>query len=169
MKKILLGSAVLTCFAIAITLLQISCQKTVEAQSANYVLQPATTTTLGGVIIGSGLSVTSAGVLSVNAGTNTAIINKVIFKKTFSSYAEIWTANFDGTSAAKININLPSGIIFSDNMKPSLAPNGTKIFFTAGPSGQYYGDLYSCNADGTSVTKIVDRAGATDIILGGAY
>jgi Tol biopolymer transport system component len=171
MKKILLGSAVLTCFAFAITILQISCQKTVDAQSSSYVLQPATTTTLGGVIVGSGLSVTSAGVLSVTPSSSGSILNKLIFKKNFSGTIppEIWTANYDGTGAAKVNINLPSGIIYSDNMNPAMSPNGTKIFFTAGSSGQYYGDLYSCNVDGSSVTKIVDRGSANDIILGGAY
>ena len=172
MKKILLGSAVLSCFALAITILQISCQKTVDAQTSNYVLQPATTTSLGGVIIGSGLNITSAGVLSVNASSSGSgsVLNKVIFKKTFNGYAEIWIANYDGSSTAKVNISLPSGVVFSDNMNPVMSPNGLKIFFTAAvPNTQFAGDLYSCNADGSSVTKIVDRAGANNIILGGAY
>ncbi len=67
-----------------------------------------------------------------------------------------------------MNITLPSGVEFSDDMNPVMSPNGEKIFFTAGTSP--YGDLYSCNFDGSNLTKIVDRGGGTNnIILGGAY
>lgn len=102
---------------------------------------------------------------------NSTQINKVIFKKVLSiGGAEIWTCNYDGTSASKVNISLPSGVKFSDDMSPVMSPNGQKIFFTAGATsaGNYSGDLYVCNLDGTGVTKIVDRAGG-NIILGGAY
>lgn len=67
MRKLLLGSAVLTLFAISITLFQISCQKESNAQTTTYTLPPATTTSLGGIIVGNGLSVTPSGVLSVTA------------------------------------------------------------------------------------------------------
>ena len=67
-------------------------------------------------------------------------------------------------------IILPSGITFSDNLNPVMSPNGLKIFFTAGVyTLGNYGDLYSCNPDGSSVTKIVATAGGSEIILGGAY
>ena len=69
MKKLLLGSVALTLFSIAIAIFQMSCQKEANAQTGTgtYTLQPATTSTLGGIIVGNGLSVTSNGTLSVNA------------------------------------------------------------------------------------------------------
>lgn len=186
MKKILLGSVVLTFFSISVILFQISCQKgySISAQTNGYTLPPATASTLGGVIVGSGLSITSNGTLSVTttggSGGGLAQLNKVIFKKivvtpgsSVDHVTEIWVANYDGTGAAKINIALPSGIGFSDNANPVMSPNGQKIFFTAGSMGTNQivanGDLYSCNVDGSSVTKIIDKGGVNnDIILGAA-
>jgi Tol biopolymer transport system component len=134
MKKLLMGSVVLTAFAISISLIQMSCSKEALAQ-----------------------------------GNSTSQIGKVIFKKMISNGgAEIWTCNYDGTSAAKVNITLPSGVTYSDDMNPVISPNGQKIFFTAGATGSFKGDLYNCNTDGSSVTKIHDRAGG-NIILGAAY
>src|SRR5947207_15960585 len=68
MKKQVMASIVLTLFVISILLFQISCkkEKITPAQSSNYTLSPATATTLEGVIVGNGLSVTPTGVLSVN-------------------------------------------------------------------------------------------------------
>lgn len=184
MKKVLLGSIVLTFFSISIILFQISCQKgyTINAQTNGYALPPATTSTLGGIIAGNGLSITSNGTLSVistgSSGGGLTQLNKLIFKKVVvtpgSSVAlEIWVANYDGTGATKVNIALPTGVGFSDNLNPVMSPNGQKIFFTAGPIGTSQivanGDLYSCNADGSSVTKIIDKGGANnDIIFGAA-
>ncbi|MBI2284517.1 MAG: hypothetical protein HYU71_12465 [Bacteroidetes bacterium] len=183
MKKILLGSIVLTFFSISVILFQISCQKgyTINAQTNGYTLPAATTSTLGGVIVGNGLSITSNGTLSVTttgSGGGLTQLNKLIFKKNLvtpgsSVVSEIWIANYDGTGAAKVNISLPTGIGFSDNLNPVMSPNGQKIFFTAGPISTSQivasGDLYSCNVDGSSVTKILDKGGANnDIILGAA-
>ncbi len=67
MKKVLLGSIILVAFSIAIVLFQISCQKTAEAQMSNYTLPPATTTNLGGIMVGSGLTVTTSGVVSATS------------------------------------------------------------------------------------------------------
>lgn len=181
MKKILLGSIVLSTFSLAIIMFQISCQKSATAQSGNssYTLPPATSSTLGGVIVGSGLSITSSGILSVTPPTgNTGLtqLNKIIYTKVINSNSsEIWISNYDGTGNAKVNIVLPSGIGFSEEMVPVLSPNGQKIFFTAGTlasgsSRAVYGDIYSCNADGSGVVKIVDRGASTNgIIIGGAY
>lgn len=73
MKKLFLGSIVLMMFSISITLIQISCQKPAEAQTGSntYVLPPATTSALGGVIVGQGLNVTNTGVLSANPSSYT--------------------------------------------------------------------------------------------------
>lgn len=170
-----MSAIVLSCFAIALALFQISCQKDATAQTSNnYTLPPATTSNLGGVIVGNGLSISSNGNLSVNTSTSGGIVqqNKIIFAKSKPSgstfIVEIWTAKYDGSSASKVNITLPAGVIFADGINPAISPDGTKIFFTGATSLLNGADLYSCNADGTNVVKIVDRAGG-GIILGGAY
>ena len=173
-KKILMGSFALLFFSMAMIVFQISCQKDISAQTNGntYTLPPATTSTLGGIIVGNGLSITSNGTLSVTATTSSGLtqLNKLIFKKVISSGAEIWTANYDGSNATKVNIMLPSGISFSDDMNPIMSPDGTKIFFTAGNGGTSGGDLYCCKADGTNVIKIIDKGGINNnIILGAAY
>ena len=50
MKKVLLSTIILTAFALSIILFQISCRKTADAQSPQYILPVATTSRLGGVI-----------------------------------------------------------------------------------------------------------------------
>jgi len=101
-------------------------------------------------------------------GISTTQLNKIIFEKITFPIIEIWMCNYDGTGAAKLNIILPSGVSFSEGYNPVMSPDGKKIFFTAGTGSQTPGDLYSCNSDGTGVTKIVDR-GTGRINLGGAY
>jgi len=50
-----------------------------------------------------------------------------------------------------------------------LSPDGKKIFFNAGPAasiGAFYAgstDIYSCNIDGSSVTKIIDRSTSNSV------
>jgi hypothetical protein len=178
MKKVFLGSIVLVFFAVAICLFQISCTKEAVAQTNNtYVLPPATTTTLGGVIVGNGLSITPTGVLSVNSsGAGLVLQNKILFTKESNSTlaAEIWSANYDGTGASKINIALPSGIVFGADINPRLSPNGLKIFFAAGPANttgvrSSRQDLYSCNANGSGVALVASRGAFDYIQIGGAY
>lgn len=181
MKKLLLGSIAMFLLALSITLFQISCTKEAHAQTNpgnNYVLPPASATTLGGVIVGNGLNITSNGTLSVNTNSSeTTPIGKIIFKKGISANenysVEIWTANYDGTNASKVNIQLPSDISISQNTNVTVSPDGKKIFFTAGEGSSNNvtaGDLYSCNSDGTNVTKIIDKGGNdNDVTIGSAY
>ena len=83
-------------------------------------------------------------------------LNKLIYYKDY----EVWTANYDGTGSSKVNITLPAGIGMAYSSELTLSPNGQKIFFTAGPGTNgtaVNGDLYSCNIDGTGVTKVLDK------------
>lgn len=177
MKKLLLGSISLLLFSVSIFIFQVSCQKTVTAQQNNstYILQPATQTTLGGIIVGDGLQVTSNGTVSVKATSTSGFnkLSKIVYRRTSSdgSIDEIWLANYDGSEQTKINITLPSGIVFGESMQPRLAPDGSKVFFTAAPSTSFSSeDLYSANTDGSNVTKIVDKQGDHfSLTLGGAY
>jgi len=101
--------------------------------------------------------------------TSTTQIGKIIFSRNQT----IWTCNYDGTGLTQVNITLPQGILFTDGVVPIVSPNAQKIFFTAGApynssSNIGTGDLYSCNIDGSGVTKIVDRANGF-INIGQAY
>jgi hypothetical protein len=174
MKKLFLGSIALTTFSISILLFQVSCKKEAKAQTnSNNYLTPATTTTLGGIIVGSGLSVTSNGTLSVNSTGGTTQLNKIIFGKlvTGGGAIEIWTMNYDGSNQTKINIVMPTGEVVND-LNPKLSPDGTKVVFlgTTTASTNNDDDIYTCNIDGSNVTKIYDMpVGTGHTGIGGAY
>jgi hypothetical protein len=100
-----------------------------------------------------------------------SILNKILFVKFINgSRPEIWVANYDGTNSSKVNITLPTGIEFEDGLENlKMSPDGKKIFFNAGPAASigalYAGstDIYSCNFDGSSVTKIIDRTTSNSV------
>jgi hypothetical protein len=173
MKNLLMSTVVLIAFSLAIIIFQMSCKKEVNAQSSpNYTLPIATTSTLGGVIVGSGLSVSNSGVVSVNNSSSTTQVGKVIFKKISKAGSEIWLCNYDGTSPSKVNITLPAGYNFADDMTPMLSPDGKKIFFTAGFLGNSViksDVMFVCNTDGTSVAKILEAGAGITMQIGGAY
>lgn len=171
MKKLLLGSASLCLFSISIMIFQMSCKKDATAQTSNsnYILPPATTSTLGGVIVGNGLSVTGNGTLSVVNSGGVTQQNKILYTKYFSSGSEYYICNFDGTNNQQINITLPANVRKSSEVV--ISPDHQKIFFLANlaiaPSNSY---TYSCNLDGTNVQLVTDHgANATDIELRSAF
>jgi len=156
MKKLLLSSVILTFFAFSIILFQASCQKEALANTESaYTLPPATATTLGGVIVGTGLNVTANGTLNV---TPSGVIqqNKIIFVKRVNSTKEIWTANYDGSNQKKLNIALPSGSRVWDM---SISPDGQNLIFSAFSSGIDESHIYTCKTDGSNLTKIIDGTG----------
>ncbi len=172
MRKLLLGSFILTFFAVSVILIQISCQKESTAQSPTYSLPPATTSTLGGVIIGSGLAVTANGTLSVTCcGSNQQ--SKFLFVKSYLSgpneISEIWTSNYDGTNAQKINIAVPAGMKIDGELGPTISPDRQTMFFSMSTTTTNVNHIYTCKLDGSNVTKIVDGAGMTEINIGAAY
>ncbi len=81
-----------------------------------------------------------------------------------TAVAQIWTANYDGSSQSPINITLPGNYSFrSENC--SLSPDGQKIFFIAFDGGGA-NHIMSCNIDGTNLTDIV--VSSTDMKFGSA-
>jgi hypothetical protein len=176
-KKILMTSAALTVFAISATVFQMSGCKKANAQSGgtNYTLPPATSSTLGGVIVGNGLSVTSNGTLALSTTTNGLTqLNKIIFSKLLigGGTTEIWTMNYDGSNKTKINIVMPAGEEIQLGTAPKLSPDGQKVIFMGRTiaSTNNDDDIYICNIDGTSVTKIYDMpVGTGHTAIGGAY
>lgn len=171
MKKLLLGSATLLMFSIAILIFQMSCKKDAVAQTgtSNYVLPAATTTSLGGVIIGNGLSITGNGTLSVNNNGGNQL-GKILIQLYNPSTAsgEIWIANYDGSDYHKINIVLPSGIKIQQEGR--LSPDGQKLFFGASSAGGVDNYIYVCNIDGSNPQQLLTaNSGQEDFRVAGAY
>lgn len=183
MKKMLLGSFVLILFSTAILLFQISCKKSADAEpggngsnGSGYTLPPATATTLGGVMVGNGLSVSPTGVLSVNGTVGAATqLNKLAFiKYTPETGQEIWLVNYDGTGQTKVNVQLGADQSIVNDVR--LSPDGKKVFFvveTLYPAtpGRRKNDIYSCDVDGSNMKKVYDLpvGNGSSIDLGGAY
>lgn len=177
MKKLLMGSVALTLFSISIIIFQMSCKKDATAQTGgtNYTLPIATSSTLGGVIIGNGLAISSNGTLSTNSTNGIQQLGKLVYLRSDNAGGipdEIWTANYDGTSQTKINITLPANNTISEDIAPKLSPDGLKVFFgvESTVAGQFGTDLYSANINGTNVTNVIDNGGNNKYVtLGGAY
>ena len=152
MKKLLLGSISLFLFSLSILVFQISCKDEAIADIQDYILPPATTSSLGGVIVGGGLNIAENGVIS--ASTNE--INqqgKFIYYRlnTATNTKEIWTADYSGGNPQKLDINLPAGYKINNI---GLTPDGTLLIFNAWNSGR--GNIYTCKTDGTNLSKIIE-------------
>jgi hypothetical protein len=175
MKKLFLGSMALLTFSISVLIVQISCQKGANSQTSNgsnYILPPATTTRLGGVIVGNGLSVTSDGTLSVTSSPG-AQQNKILYYKRRKGYyatnwEEIWTANYDGTGAQRVNIVPPAGMSVSLDSDVSISPDGQRVFFGMTETSTGSVHIYTCKLDGTGLTKIVDGS-TSDVNMDSAF
>jgi hypothetical protein len=145
----------LTPFFISIIFFQISCKKTADAQTTNYTLPPATRTSLGGVIVGNGLSITSNGTLSVtSSGGGITQFNKLLIY----DGQKFATINYDGIVKNFIPVTLPAGRSFRGSTPNGcLSPDGTKLFFeayenTGGTTWKYY--IYACSLNGADLTLV---------------
>ncbi len=164
MKKILFGSIVLSMFSISIILFQISCQKEVIAQTNNpYVLPPATTAALGGVIVGQGLSVSNTGVLSTNSASGVTQQGFLLI----GHNNNFTLMNYDGTNMKTIPIVLPSGRILNGT-NGILSPDGKTLFFEVYESSSNTHFIYSCLIDGTAL-KIITSSTSDSFSFLGAY
>lgn len=163
MKKLFLGSIALTVFSISMLIFQISCQKTVDAQpgGSNYVLPPATTATLGGVIVdGTTIKVDATGKISTVSSTTSNSGSIILYNRRSSSTApdEIWRANIDGSGQQKINISLPAELELnlSDGGAIKVTPDNQIIIFQVRNISTNQAFFYSCSIDGTNAKKIID-------------
>lgn len=155
MKNVFKGSLILAFFSISIAVFNLSCNKEASAQNnTTFSLPAATTSTLGGVIVGQGLSVTSNGTISTQS------VGLLVFAKGGDKNNEFWTSKYDGSGQVKITISSfpPTGEIVKEGIK--LSPDGKKFFFvgftTNGQTTNVDG-LYSCNVDGSGLTKLIDN------------
>jgi len=95
-----------------------------------------------------------------NAGViNTNAANKIVYIKNYRPSGtlinEIWTANLDGSNQQKVNITIPSGK-FIDNENVAISADGSKIIISIWDNiASSTGDIYTCNLDGTGLTRIV--------------
>ncbi|MBF9252649.1 hypothetical protein I2I11_05040 [Pontibacter sp. 172403-2] len=152
MKKIFMGSAALTTFAISMLVFQMSCKEDAIAQpSSDYTLPTATTSTLGGIIVGDGLDISGDGTLSIKSKKNERL-NLVLYSKDIASGNELWLCNIDGSDNHKIPIFLPEGYKITNGAR--LTPDGAKIVFGVTSSSDMY--IYTCDVNGSNLTKIVD-------------
>ena len=161
-----MGSLVLMTFSFAVIGFQLSCKKEATAQTVpNYSLPPATTSVLGGVIIGSGLSITSSGILSTTStGTGLSQLNKLLIHDG-TNFA---TINYDGTNKTIISFTLPTGrTLRSTPPKGHLSPDGNILFFEVYESstGTYF--IYSCSINGSNLKVVFSST--KDATLFNAY
>jgi hypothetical protein len=106
------------------------------------------------------------------AQTNSMQLNKIVYLSKHGTGSEIWIANYDGSNKTKVNYSLPAGLIIDYVYGAKMSPDGKKLFFSASTDG--YGEtadgIYSCNVDGSNVTKIINKTNDTDSLqICGAY
>src|SRR5205085_1726473 len=67
----------------------------------------------------------------------------------------LWIADYDGTNASEIPINLPGWAL----REPRLSPDCSKVFFSAVdsttiPTGMYATEIFTANIDGSNLQQI---------------
>ncbi|UAY51185.1 TolB-like translocation protein [Ferruginibacter albus] len=134
MKKLLMGAVVLFLFAVSISIIEISCQKS-DAQ-------PAPTTSTRTVLFA------KPAIKSI-IGTDTTYLG-----------ANLFVCNIDGSNARQIPISLPSSrYILAANYlgyTACLTPNADSVVFNASSSnGGNAVSIYTCALDGTGLREIV--------------
>lgn len=135
MKKILLSSFVLILFSASIIIFQMSCRKTVNAQTSTIV-QPLNKTLLSKTIQMQSTAVDSSG-------------HSVPL---YRFYVDFYIVQNDGSNLTKINIPMPVGEYPSG--KGLLSPDGKQLVFKANSmSDQSY--VYSYSLIDSKLTKLV--------------
>ena len=98
----------------------------------------------------------------VEAQTNTTVtaaqnVGLIFFRKIGDKYNEFYKANYDGTNQVKITVaSVPAGMEF-DFTSFRVSPDGKKVFFMLYNESSGQQNIYSCNIDGTGITKIIDN------------
>jgi len=157
MRKLLLSSAVLTLFAFSLILFEISCKKEIQAQTQAYTLQPATTTSLGGVIIGNGLSITSNGVISVNNQTGGTTNQDLILTSYLNSDSTLAIYDYNGNLQKTIELGNGRGSLIDAR----FSPDGAMIFFRTKATGGFGDRIFKMKSDGSAIQQIIDHRAAS--------
>ncbi|MBX3240320.1 MAG: hypothetical protein KIT80_02285 [Chitinophagaceae bacterium] len=139
MKKLFLGSILLTIFSLAVILFQISCQKTALAND-NEQTPPS-------------VALLSKPVITVNIiqeGVDS--LGKSKYNQTEFTTLELYIVNENGLN--KLNVSLPDQEFVGLNAR--LSGNGKTIMFGSIHKTRGYTGVYSCNIDGTNLRKVAD-------------
>jgi hypothetical protein len=141
MKKLLMGAICLSLFAIALSLVQISCSKT-EAQNSS----------------------------TQNNSINKLIYQEEYSNGGSANSYRFSIINLDGTGLQHLNIPFPPGFISPSNHPPVLSPDGTKVYFTGRETANNEIGIYVCDTSGSNLIRLIDRdPNAFDMVIGGAY
>ena len=89
-----------------------------------------------------------------NTSTSTQNLGILVFTKVNGKVNEFWTSKYDGSGQTKITVSLlpANGEIAHESIR--ISPDGKKFFFFVFTNTS--SAIYSCNSDGTGVTKLVD-------------
>ena len=93
-----------------------------------------------------------------NTSTSIQNLGILVFTKVNGKVNEFWTSKYDGSSQTKITVSsLPAnGEIAHESIK--ISPDGKKFFFYGiTKSTDISSSIFSCNSDGTGLTKLVDN------------
>jgi TolB protein len=98
--------------------------------------------------------------------------NEIVFSQhvTADVHSSIWVVHTDGTGLHEVDVapaNTCGGLNADPSAKgcfaPSWSPDGTKIVFARGFSGDVDADIYTVNPDGSGLTQVThDGIGAAD-------
>ncbi|MFN5427811.1 MAG: TolB family protein [Bacteroidota bacterium] len=92
-----------------------------------------------------------------SAPSTPTALGLLLFSKDGDKSNELWLAKYDGTNQTKITIaSFPTGGDI-DRSTIKMSPDGKKIFFCMYIPGSNVQSIYSCNADGTGLTKLIDN------------
>ena len=97
---------------------------------------------------------TAIGVGSLNTPKNLGVL---FYNLQNDKYGELWKVNYDGTNQTKIVIKLLPANSEIANNSFTISPDGTKLFFLLYSTITTIQSIYSCNIDGTGLTKLVDN------------
>lgn len=96
-----------------------------------------------------------------NRPTENLQLNKIAYlRDSASTPAGIWIANYDGSRAAPVPINLPPNVTFDNNaitISLAVSPDGQTLFFTGvervGNTSRL--SIYSCDISGGNAREVI--------------
>jgi hypothetical protein len=142
MKKLLLGSILLTFFSFAIILFQISCRKEASARNMG---EPLSTSIL----------ISKPFVVKFSEQSGVDSLNNPILEERSLTALDFYILQDNETVLNKVTVNLPQDEYAWS--RAVLSKDGSKIFFDTYHIHKGYSGIYSCSVDGGNAKKIADE------------